>query len=251
MEFTDQAIAQQVQVTDGIQDLVFDELVLVAQAVLVEHALLVHHDGVLDAAAQGQVVGAQEFDVAHETEGAGATDFLDERGTGEIHAGGLGPAVEDRVVEIDLEADLEAVEGPEGGTLVAIDDRDFALDADELLRRVLLLQAGRLDQEHEGTGAAIHDRHFRRGQFDDGIVDAQTGQGRKQVLDGIHLDAAVIERGGHGGLANILGGRLDFHDRIEVDTAEHDAGVRRRGLQGQVNLFPRVQANASGTDDVF
>src|SRR5690606_27343542 len=100
---------------------------------------------------------AQEFDVAHEAEGARAADFLDERGTGEVHAGDLGATVEHRVVEIDFEADLEAVEGTEGGALVAVRDGDFTLDANELLRRILLLQTRGLDQEHEGTGATVHD----------------------------------------------------------------------------------------------
>ena len=43
----------------------------------------------------------------------------------------------------------------------------------EALRRVLLGDAGGLEQEHERAGAAIHDRHFRRIHLDDGVVDAE------------------------------------------------------------------------------
>ena len=38
-ECADQAVTQQVKVTDGIQDLVLDELVLVAQTVVVQDAV--------------------------------------------------------------------------------------------------------------------------------------------------------------------------------------------------------------------
>ena len=37
----DQAVAEQVQIADRVEDLVFDELVFVTQAVLVEHAVVV------------------------------------------------------------------------------------------------------------------------------------------------------------------------------------------------------------------
>lgn len=82
------------------------------------------------------------------------------------------------MIEIDLEADLEAVERNEDGALVALFHADFALDADELLGSFLLLQSGGLDQEYERTSAAIHDRHFRSGQLDVGVVDTQAGHGR-------------------------------------------------------------------------
>ncbi|MNT27171.1 hypothetical protein D3C72_1627890 [compost metagenome] len=155
------------------------------------------------------------------------------------------------MIEIDLEAHLETVEGHEGGALVALLHCHFAQDADELLRGVLLLQAGGLNQEDEGTGAAVHDRHFRRGEFDVGVVDAQACHGRKQVLHGVHLDLTVDQRGRHGGLTDILGAGGDVHSGIEVGTAEHYASVDRRGLEGQVDLLPGMQPYASGTDNVL
>ena len=155
------------------------------------------------------------------------------------------------MIEIDLEADLEAVERNEDGALVALFYADFALDADELLGSFLLLQSGGLDQEYERTSAAIHDRHFRSGQLDVGVVDTQAGHGREQVLHRIHFDVTLDQGGRHGGFADVLGPGRDFHYRIQVGAAEHDTGVHRRRFQGQVNLFPRVQTDASSPDDVL
>jgi len=51
---TQNGVTDQVQVANGIECLVFGELVAIAQAVGVEHAVVIHHDGVVEAAAQGQ-----------------------------------------------------------------------------------------------------------------------------------------------------------------------------------------------------
>src|SRR5690606_34532000 len=140
-ELTHQALAQQIKITDGIENLVLDELVLVPQAVFVEYTILIHHDGVIHAATQRQILRTQVFDVAHEPEGARTTDFLDEGSAGEIHAGELTPATEDRMIEVDAERYLEALEGNEGSRLAIFLDSDFTLDAYELFRCLLLFDA--------------------------------------------------------------------------------------------------------------
>ncbi|MNF84733.1 hypothetical protein D3C84_671090 [compost metagenome] len=228
-----------------------DELVLVTQAVFVQHAVLIHHDGVIHAAAECQVLRTEELDVTHETEGARAADFLDERSTGKIHAGRLGAVAEHRVIEIDLEAHLETIERHEGGALVALLDRHFAKDTDELLVGILLLQPSGLNQEYKGTSTAVHDRYFGRGELDVGVIDAQASHGRKQVLYRIHLDVTIDQCGRHGGFTDIARPRGNFHDRVQVGTTEHDTGVHRCRLQGQVYLLPGMQADASGADNVL
>jgi hypothetical protein len=62
------------QVADGVQDLVLDELVVVAQAVGIEHAVVVDDDHVVHAAAQAQAAGAHHLHVLGEAEGARACD---------------------------------------------------------------------------------------------------------------------------------------------------------------------------------
>ena len=57
--------------------------------------------------------------------------------------------------------------------LVAIAHFNPLLDPDKALRRVQLFNAGRLDQEHERTRRAVHDRNFLGTDFDIGIVDTK------------------------------------------------------------------------------
>ena len=63
----------------------------------------------------------------------------------------LAVVLEDGVVEVDIEADLEPLERLEAGPLVALVHLHRALDADETLGLVLLLDAGGLDEENEGA----------------------------------------------------------------------------------------------------
>src|SRR5690606_20790039 len=108
--FAHQALAQQIKVTYGIESLVLYKFVLITQAVFVEYAILIHHDGVIHTATQRQILRTQILDVAHEPEGSGTTHFLDKGGAGEIHAGKLAPPPKDRMIEVDAEGYLEALE---------------------------------------------------------------------------------------------------------------------------------------------
>ena len=60
--------------------------------------------------------------------------------------------------------------------------------------------AGLIDRRDERRRAAVHDRHFRTIDFDDGVVDAQAAQGGKHMLGGRdHRTVAVAENGGEFG----------------------------------------------------
>jgi hypothetical protein len=67
---------------------------------------------------------------------------------------------------------------------------------------------GRLQQEHEGRGRAVHDRQFGGIDIDVDVVDAQAGQGRHQVLDGGDLDAVLFQAGGQARIADAEGSAL-------------------------------------------
>ena len=155
------------------------------------------------------------------------------------------------MVEVDREADLEAVERLEARPLVAVADGDRLLDADEALGLGLVFYAGRLQQEYERPGAAVHDRHFRRRQVDIGVVDAESGHRREQMLDRRDADIAFDERGGKASIAYVFASGADFHRDRHVDPAEHDAGVNCCRSQGHVDLVARVKTHARRSNDVF
>ena len=139
----------------------------------------------------------------------------------------------------------------EAGELVALAHLDMLADAQEPLGRVLLGDAGGLQQEHERAGRAIHDRHFGCGQLDVDVVDAQAGQGRHQVLDGLHLGAVATQAGAEGGFGHQRGAGGDLDHGIQVDAAEDDAGVDRGRAQGEEDLLAAVQPHAGGADQVL
>ena len=128
----------------------------------------------------------------------------------------------------------------ENGFLVTIADHHFALDANEGLGRRLLFDASRLDQEHEGTRAAVHDRHFTGAQFDKDVVDPQAREGRHQMLDRRHLDVTLRKGSTKCGVGHQVGVRRDLHLGGEIGTNEDDAGIDRCRTQGQTDLFARV-----------
>ena len=142
-----------------------------------------------------------------------------------------------RMIEVDLDVDAEAVVRIEPHPLVAFLDLDALEHADEALRRVLLLDAGRLQQEHERRGAAVHDRHFGCREIDERVVDTQARHRRHQVLDGADLGRAVLERRAERRLGDAQGVGRNVDGLRQVEAPEHDAGIGRRRPQGHVDLL--------------
>ena len=79
--------------------------------------------------------------------------------------------LEGRMVELNLEIHLEAVIRIEARPLFALLDAYALQDTDEAFRSLLFLDSGRLQQEHERSGATVHDRHFGSADFDQRIID--------------------------------------------------------------------------------
>src|SRR3546814_2540739 len=57
--------------------------------------------------------------------------------------------------------------------------------------------------------------------------------------------------GAQGGFADQLGVGGNLHRRLDVDAAEHDAGVDRGRSQGEVDLLAAVQPDAGGADHIL
>ena len=104
-----QRLANEVQVAHGIQDLVLDELIVVAQAVAVEHLVVVHDDGVVQPTAQGQTVGAHHLHVAGKAKGARTRDVTAVVSKAQVELHALTGGIHGRMVKIDFKAQLVAV----------------------------------------------------------------------------------------------------------------------------------------------
>ncbi len=169
------------------------ELVAVAQFFVVQHAVLVEHDRVVQAAAAGQAHLAQGLHFMGKAEGAGAGDFAHIAGVGEIDGEGLAGLVDRGMAEIDGESQLEAKEGLQSRQLVAFTHFHGFLHADESLGRRLLLDLGRLQQEDERRGASIHDGDFFGVDIHIQVVDAKARAGGHQMLHGRDARAILLQ----------------------------------------------------------
>ena len=95
--------------------------------------------------------------------------------------------------------------------------------------RALLLDAGRLQQEHERAGAAVHDRHFG------GADSSTTALSIPRPANADSRCSTVETR--HSPLTSVVpsivsptfvGVRPDVHRVRQVGAPEHDARIRRR-----------------------
>src|SRR6185312_8460523 len=132
------------------------------------------------------------------------------------------------MVEINREADLEAVERLEARPFVAVAHNDGFLDAHETLRRGLFFYTCGLQQEYERSGTAIHDRHFRRRQVDVSVVDTEASNGGEQMFDRGDANVAFNQRGGQAGVTDVFARGADLHRIGEVDATKHDPCVHGR-----------------------
>ena len=239
-------------VADGIEDLVLHELVVVAQAFAVQHLHVVDDDRVVHAAAEPEAARAHHLDVLGEAERASARDLALVVARAHVEHHALAGLVHRRVVELDLEAEPVAFVRLQARPLQrrarAFAQLDRLLHAQEALGRLLQLDAGALQQEHERRGRAVEDRHLFVGGVDEEIVDAQARARRQEMLDRLHRRAArIVLRRERGGKPRVGDGEridLDLDRHRQVDPPEHDAGVGRRRPQRELHALPAVHPKA-------
>src|SRR5829696_6996730 len=97
------------QIADGVEHLVADELVRIAQAFRVDDPVVADRDRVLERGAEREAGLPKALDVAHEAEGAGPRDLA---AVGlACHRQGAPLPADDVVAEIDLDVEPEGVVG--------------------------------------------------------------------------------------------------------------------------------------------
>ena len=84
-ESTDQWMAEQIQITNGIQHFMLDKFIIKTQAVRIDDTIFVHHNGVIQTPTQRQPLRAHGFYFLHKTESAGTAHLLDIRMLAQIH----------------------------------------------------------------------------------------------------------------------------------------------------------------------
>ena len=153
--------------------------------------------------------------------------------------------------KVDLKAQLEAVIGvktcPLQALALAFSHFNRALDADKALGGFLQLNACALQQKHEGRRRSIQNRHFFSRNVHIDVVDAQTGDGRHQVLHRMHLGTTGADGRRHARIGHGLGRNRNIHRLRQIHATKYDAGIRLGRAQCQLDTLAAVQAHAYGT----
>ena len=127
---------------------------------------------------------------------------------------------------------------PQLAVALAAGDADRLENADIAPRHRQRDQAGAVDRLDERRRAAVHDRHFRSVDLDDGIVDAEARQRGEHMLGGrAQRPGGVAEHGGKFGCGDGADVGDDFAVRLAVGAAadKHNAGIgfgRKHGQRG-------------------
>ena len=109
---------------------------------------------------------------------------------------------------------------------------------------VLFDNSGPADGFAENTGGAVHDGGFIIIEFGHGIVDAKTRQTCHDMFNGGHDASVFPDDGGKARIHNPAEMRPDIGLCRKIHPPELDAGIGRCGPDGQVDLFPRVNARS-------
>ena len=173
-----------IQIAYGIQHLVLHKLVVVAQATLIEDAIVINDDRIIHAAAAGQPARPHIFELMDKAEGSRTADLADEGLATDIQCGAPGLLPEHGMIKIDGKGDSEAVVGFERCGFITVADGDRLSHPDKAFGLLLFFDTGRLQQVNKRARGAVHDWHFCRVHIDVGIVDTQTAERRQQMLYG-------------------------------------------------------------------
>ena len=148
-----------------------------------------------------------------------------------------------RMIEADRVADLEAIGRIDRDALVAVLHLDRPQDLDRLARRAEFLHAGVLNQVDPRRRAAVHDRHFGVIELDDDVVDAEAAQRRQQMLD--RLDRRFV--GDEAGLELLAAAEVrdvsGNFDAAEVGALEANSVISRSRLERERHLLAGVKSD--------
>ena len=248
------AVAEQRQVSDQVQHLVADELIVIAQGA-VGDAVACEHDGVFFRGAADQSHLAHLLRLMQKSEGARGGDVaaveiaveVGDASRGARHQLDLKTFFADqRMRKIDGVGDGVSVGRVEGDELVAVAHLHFFEDAPVDALAPLRLQSGAQHHLHERLRAAIEDGQLQVVELDDGIVHAQADERREQVLGGGDEHALLHQASGVADLGHVAADCLHLK-AFQIDAAEKNARSGRRRQNAQAHGSAAVQADAAAS----
>ena len=95
--------------------------------------------------------------------------------------------------------------------------------------------------------AAVGDGRFVGVQFDDGVIDAASGEGRQDVLDGVDFGVASCQRGGAVGGADVIHSGFDLRFAFQIRAPEADARTGGGREKSHIDTNAGMKSNAGET----
>ena len=148
-----------------------------------------------------------------------------------------------RVIVADAVGDLEVIGRIERNALVAARNGDGPDDLQVFARHRQPLHAGLVDEIDEWRRAAVHDRHFRRVELDNDVVDPHADERGKEMLDRLDRDFVARQAGRKLNPRQIVHGRGHFVI-AQIDATEPDAEISRCRLEGEIDLVAGVKTDS-------
>ena len=161
-----------------------------------------------------------------ESEGARRRNLFQKTAIGQPHAESL--LADEWMRKVDRIRNRIGVRWIHGNEFIALAQLDLAHDAEISARFALLPDAGLLNHLDKGTGASIQNGQLQIVQFDDGVVDADAGKRREQVLGGGDEHALLHQAGGVTDAGYVASAGFDS-EAVEVGAVEDDSRSGRGG----------------------
>ena len=149
-----------------------------------------------------------------------------------------------RMWETDLVFEAQRVRRIDGDTLAVLFEYERLFDTDVVARSLQLNDPRLPDGFRIGQCAAVEDRNLEIVEFDNGIVDTQAVERRKQVLDRGNPDATAHQRRGIGDPCDRTDIRPKF-EIVEIDAPEDDALSGRSWKNTHRGSLTGVQADSA------
>jgi hypothetical protein len=236
----DQALADEREVSNAVEDFVADELVAETQRAVL-NSIRREHDHAFVGGAADQPLVAHGFFLLQEPERARASNLGDETSVGKLDGERL--ITDQRMREVDGVLNREAVCRVDADELVAIAKLERLDHAQVLAMLALAAKSGGEDHVDEGLGAAIEDGELEVVELDDRVVESGADNGGQQVLGGGDEHSALHQAGCVADFGDVATVGLD-EESVEIDAPKDNAGtgVSREDPQGDRSAGMKTNA---------
>lgn len=237
--------AEHEHVSQKIQNLVPNRLVIKAHPFGIDHIVLVKNQGVLKGTTPGEAASLQRLNVPEKPESSGPRNFLNKYIR--IKDQGLYLPPDPGVSKINCVSDLQTIIGTSLDPLATLLIPDGFLQGKNLFSDILRPQAGLMKEKDKGGRTSVENRNLRPADFDNEIVDAHALHSSQKMLHGRDLGISVADGRGQASANDTFRPQRKMLAFRAIDLNKEDTRIRIGRPESQFNLLATVQPNSRTT----